>query len=75
MVVDPRLDTASATAWYLAASPTQVDTVETAYLAGQRGVFTETETGFEVDGMKIKARLDFGVKAIDWKGLYKNAGA
>jgi len=75
VVVDPRLDTASATAWYLAASPTQVDTVETAYLAGQRGVFTETENAFETDGMKMKARLDFGVKAIDWKGLYKNAGA
>lgn len=75
VVVDPRLDTDSATAWYLAASPTQVDTVETAYLKGQRGVFTETETAFETDGMKMKARLDFGVAPIDWRGLYKNAGA
>jgi hypothetical protein len=31
--------------------------------------------GFEMDGMKIKARLDFAAKAIDHRGLYKNVGA
>jgi hypothetical protein len=24
---------------------------------------------------EIKCRLDFGAKAIDWRGLYKNPGA
>jgi ATP-dependent Clp endopeptidase proteolytic subunit ClpP len=75
VVVDPRLDTASATAWYLASQPSQVDTVELAYLRGQRGVFTEEDRDFETDAMKLKARLDFGCAAIDWKGLYKNPGA
>ena len=75
LVVDPRLDTASATAWYLAADSSQIDTVETAYLRGQRGVFTEQETAFDTDGFKMKARLDFGAAPIDWRGLYKNAGA
>ena len=28
-----------------------------------------------VDGMEIKCRLDFGAKAIDWRGPYKNPGA
>ena len=32
-------------------------------------------TLFDVDGVEIKCRLDFGAKAIDWRGLYKNAGA
>ena len=29
----------------------------------------------DVDGVEIKCRLDFGAKAIDWRGLYKNPGA
>lgn len=75
VVVDPRLDAASATAWYLAADPAQIDTVELGYLRGQRGVFVEDEVDFNTDAMRLKARLDFGVKALDWRGLYKNAGA
>ena len=35
----------------------------------------ETRNGFDVDGVEIKCRLDFGAKAIDWRGLYKNPGA
>ncbi len=74
-IAEPRLDAASATAWYLFASPDQIDTVEYAYLEGQDGVYIETRQGFDVDGVEIKARLDFGAKAIDWRGMQKNAGA
>lgn len=74
-IAEPRLDAASSTAWYLMASPDQIDTIEYAYLEGQNGVYIETRQGFEVDGIEIKARLDFGAKAIDWRGLQKNAGA
>ncbi len=66
---------ASATAWYLFASPDQIDTVEYAYLEGQDGVYIETRQGFDVDGVEIKARLDFGAKAIDWRGMQKNVGS
>lgn len=74
-ISEPRLDSASATAWYLAASPNQIDTIEYAYLEGQQGAYIETRNGFDVDGVEIKCRLDFGAKAIDWRGLYKNPGA
>ena len=74
-ISEPRLDAASATAWYLAASPNQIDTIEYAYLEGQQGAYIETRNGFDVDGVEIKCRLDFGAKAIDWRGLYKNPGA
>ncbi len=74
-IAEPRLDAASTTAWYLFASPDQIDTIEYAYLEGQDGVYIETRQGFEVDGVEIKARLDFGAKAIDWRGMQKNAGA
>ncbi|HHH47506.1 MAG TPA: hypothetical protein ENK51_01265 [Gammaproteobacteria bacterium] len=75
LVVDARLDADSTTAWYLAADWNQVDTLERAYLEGQRGVSYEGRTGWEIDGMEVKARLDFAAKAIDWCGLLKNPGA
>ena len=74
-VSEPRLDAASLTAWYLAANPAQIDTIEYAYLEGQQGAYIETRNGFDVDGVEIKCRLDFGAKAIDWRGLYRNPGA
>jgi hypothetical protein len=76
VVEEPRLiPAAGQDPWFLAADPNRIDTVEFAYLDGQEGVFTETRMGFEVDGMEIKARHDFAAKAIDHRGLYKNAGA
>jgi hypothetical protein len=74
-IAEPRLDASSTTAWYLFASPDQIDTIEYAYLEGQDGVYIETRQGFDVDGVEIKARLDFGAKAIDWRGLQKNVGS
>jgi hypothetical protein len=75
VVAEPRLDTNSALSWYLACGPDQIDTIEYAYLTGQEGVYLETRLGFEVDGMELKARLDFAAKAIDFRGFYKNPGA
>ncbi|WP_366940826.1 prohead protease/major capsid protein fusion protein [uncultured Amaricoccus sp.] len=76
VIEEPRLIPGSGQdPWFLAADPARIDTVEYAYLEGQQGVTTETRMGFEVDGLEIKARHDFASKAIDWRGLYKNAGA
>ena len=76
VVEEPRLIPAALPdPWFLAADPARIDTVEYAYLEGQEGVFTETRMGFEVDGIEIKARHDFASKAIDFRGLFKNAGA
>lgn len=75
VISEARLDDNSATAWYLAADPSVIDTIEYCYLEGQNGVYIETRQGFDVDGMEIKARLDFAAKAIDYRGLYKNVGA
>lgn len=75
VVPEPRLDDASEEAWYLWADPGQIDTIEYAYMQGEEGVQVEMQEGFDIDGTKIKARLDFGVKAIDFRGVYKNAGA
>jgi Caudovirus prohead serine protease len=74
-IIEPRLDDSSPTIYFGACDPAQADTVEYAYLEGQEGVYTETRQGFEVDGMEVKARLDFAAKALDFRGLVKNAGA
>lgn len=76
VVADAMLDTASAAAWYLAADSMLVPTVEYAYLEGAQGPQVErVENPDDMLGLKIKAWLDFGAKAIDWRGLYKNPGA
>lgn len=74
-IIEPILDSMSASAWYLAANNGQIDTVEYCYLDGADGPVIESELGFEVDGMSLKCRLDFAAKAIDWRGLQKSAGA
>lgn len=74
IVVDPRLDAVSETAWYLAAHPDQADTIEVALLDGN-GVTIETEEGFLQDATSFKVRLDVGAAALDWRGLVRNAGA
>lgn len=74
-IVEPILDANSATAWYLAAQNSQVDTVEYAYLEGAEGPVIDSEVGFDIDGMSLRARLDFVAKVIDWRGLRRNPGA
>lgn len=61
-------------AWYLFSDPALIDTIEYAYLDGEEGLYVEQRQGFEVDGLEIKARVDFAAKAIDWRGMYKNPG-
>ena len=74
LVVDPRLDETSETAWYLAADARTVGTIELGRLAGEP-VSIETQNGFEIDGVSIKCRLDAGAAAVDWRGMVYNAGA
>jgi phage head maturation protease len=72
LVVDPRLDSViSATAWYVFADPAVLPCIEFAYLAGFEGVSIETRNGFDVDGVEVRARLDFGAGGIDFRGAYK----
>lgn len=73
VLVEPRLDASSATAWYLVAD--QSPALEVAYLAGEEGPQTETRAGFEVDGMEFKCRMDFAASFVDHRGWIKSAGA
>lgn len=72
ILVESRIDAADDSNWFLAADPAMIDTIEYAYLAGEEGVYIETRNGFDVDGIEIKARLDFGAGVVDHRGLFKN---
>ncbi len=75
LIVEPRLDAVSATRWYLASAPDLNGALEYAYLSGAEGPQIETRLGFEVDGLEMKVRLDFGAGAINHRGIYANPGA
>ena len=70
-IIEPRLDDGSAVAWYTVAGG--FDSLVYGTLDGE-GVFTETRAGFDVDGVEIKIRDDFGAGLIATEGLYKNNG-
>jgi hypothetical protein len=63
----------STTLWYLAADTARIDTVELAFLQGEESPILENEWDFAKDCYRYKIRQTFGVKAIDWRGLYRNS--
>jgi ATP-dependent protease ClpP protease subunit len=73
VVGEPRLDDHSAAQWYLAAGQGR-DTIEVAYLDGIDTPYIEQQSGFNIDGIATKVRIDAGVAARDHRGLYKSSG-
>lgn len=74
VVSDAQLDAVDPDAYYFATAPGFIDTIEVAFLNGVDTPYIETQPGFEVDGITYKVRSEFGVKALDYRGLYKNPG-
>uniref|UniRef100_A0A6M3LY66 Major capsid protein n=1 Tax=viral metagenome TaxID=1070528 RepID=A0A6M3LY66_9ZZZZ len=62
--------------WYLAADPSIVDTITVFGLNGETRPSTSSEPSSigEAMGMKYQVVGDFGISAIDWRGLYLNTG-
>ena len=78
IIVDPRLElrtSGSTTAWYVAADPMMADTIELANLQGQETIQIAREESNSPMGVSWYCWYDVGVKAIDYRGLFKNAGA
>ena len=75
LVADPRLDTNSGTAWYLAADPGVLEGIIRAYLRGEPRPYLEEDDGWRRDTKEFKVRLDLGVGIVDYRALYKNPGA
>ena len=73
VIAEPRLDSANAASWYMAASAQQLDIIELATLESG-GPMVETRVGFDVSGIEIKVTHDAGAKILDFRGLFKNTG-
>jgi len=73
-IVEALLDDVSELEWYLASDNAQIDTVEYCYLDGAEGPVLDSEATLDVDGVSYRCRLDFGVTAVDHRGLYKSTG-
>ncbi len=69
LAVEPRLT--SPAKWYVVADPAISDGLEYAYLEGAPGPQIETRAGFEVDGVQMCVRLDFGAGWIDHRAWHR----
>jgi len=65
----------SGTRRYLFADPSVAPVWVVSFLEGQREPVLETEQGWRTDGVEMKARLDFGLDVVDYRGAVTNAGA
>ena len=74
IIVEPRLDDASSTVYYVTADPAQVNMLVYGYLEGEAGPQVYTEDERDPDGTCIYARLDFGASVLDHRGFYKSTG-
>ena len=62
--------------WYLAADPSIADTITVFGLNGETRPTTTSEPSSigEAQGIKYQVIGDFGIAAIDWRGLFLNTG-
>lgn len=74
-VIEPILDAASTTAWYLFANPAQIDTVELSFLQGQETPVTRNFMDERNLSQVVIILQTFGAKAMNHRGIQKHAGA
>lgn len=74
-VIEPLLDAASTTAWYLFASPAQIDTVEVTFLQGQESPVVRSWMCDRTLAMHYTVLQTYAAKALNHRGVQKHAGA
>ncbi len=75
VIASPFLDDSSSMAWYLAADPGMIDTVEVCFLTDEPEPVLRQETDFDTEDAKFAVRHTIGAAALDFRGLVKNPGA
>lgn len=75
LIVEPRLDDASESVYYVTGDPAQIDMIAHGYLAGEAGPQVDTVNDRDPDGVTIYARIDFGTTLLNHRGFYKSTGA
>lgn len=74
-LIEPLLDVDSTTAWYLFASPSQIDTVEISFLQGQETPFTHNWMDDRTLSQMYTIVQTFGGAPLNHRGVQKHAGA
>lgn len=74
-IIEPLLDASSTTAWYLFASPSQVDTIEVSFLQGQETPVVNDYVEEATLARNVTVIQSFAAKAADHRGVQKHAGA
>lgn len=74
-VMEPLLDAASTTAWYLFAEPTRIDTVEVTFLQGQETPIIRSVMDEKKLSMEYYVLQSFGAKPLNHRGMQRHAGA
>ena len=60
--------------WFTAADPSNIDTIEVAYLNGNDMPTLESKVGWDTLGMEWRIFIDYGVTVIDYRGLGYDKG-
>ena len=71
-IFEHALDDNDVKQWYLAADKGR--TVRVYFLNGVQSPYLETRDGWNVDGTEWKVRIDAAAAAVDYRGLFRNAG-
>ncbi len=75
IICDAEMDSYSATGWYLAANANDIPTVDMGFLGGNDAPELDTFEDIARDGMSYRVRIFNSAKLMDYRGVYKNAGA
>jgi len=60
--------------YYFFADPAVAPVIEVAFLDGVQEPYLERQDGFDVDGVRYKVRIDYGVAVVDYRGAVTNQG-
>ena len=74
-VIEPLLDAASSTAFYLSASTARVDTVEVTFLTGQEVPYTHEDVNPKTLCQDFTIIQTYNAKALNHRGLIRHDGA
>lgn len=76
IIVEPRLSTATDgdTAWYLITDAMQAESLVAVFLNGRTEPYLERHDPSDVLGIGWQIYFDFGVAAVDWRGIVKSKG-
>ncbi len=74
VITDAELDIVSAAAWYVLAGK-NYDTIEVNFLDGVAQPTMEQQSGWTIDGVDFKVRIDATAAPLDYRTMQKNPGA